>query len=126
MTKARMTLVVLMWLTPAAALAAPTGHPANPPLHVDPKLDDCSVQFAPELTQAAFGRFVREFGSVSAFKLASPPTTLGQWHFAVDVEQIWFHVEEHAAAWTTPSRIPTRTTTSARTWGSRNCARASA
>jgi hypothetical protein len=100
MTSARITMVVLMWLVPTAALAhGPNAHPADPKLHVDPAVKDCSVRFAPELTQAAFGRFAREFGSVSAFKLSSPPTTLGKWHVAVDLEQIWFSVEEKSAAW---------------------------
>jgi hypothetical protein len=46
------------------------GHPPDPALHVDPSLEDCSVIFAPELTQAAFRRFARGFGSVSAFQQA--------------------------------------------------------
>jgi hypothetical protein len=71
----------------------------DPNLHVNPSLKDCSVSFAPELTQAAFERFAREFGSVSAFKQASPPTTLGQWRFAVGVERISFTVDEKSAAW---------------------------
>jgi hypothetical protein len=86
--------VALALLLPAASRAA-----SDPPLHVDPSLKDCSVKFAPELTQGAFARFAREFGSVSAFKQASPPTTLGQWRFALGIEMSSFSVEEHAAAW---------------------------
>ena len=71
----------------------------DPPLHVDPSLKDCSVKFAPELTQSAFSRFVREFGSVSAFKMASTPTTLGRHGFLLGIENISFTVEEHANAW---------------------------
>lgn len=82
----------LVLLLPASALA----HPA---LHVDSSLDDCSIHFAPELTQSAFHRFAREFGSVSAFKQASPPTTLGARGFSVDLEQIYFSVDEDSAAW---------------------------
>lgn len=99
MTRSSMILAASMWLVPAAAFAHGSGTHEGPPLHVDPSLKDCSVQFAPELSQAAFGRFTREFGSVSAFKQAAPPTTLGRWGVAIDLEQIWFHVEEHAAAW---------------------------
>jgi hypothetical protein len=99
MTRSHMILAASIWLVPAAAFAHGSGAHSDPPLHVDASLDDCSVQFAPELSQAAFGRFAREFGSVSAFKQAAPPTTLGRWGFAIDLEQIWFHVEEHTAAW---------------------------
>ena len=96
----RKTIVLLSWLVPASAYAHGDGaHPADPNLHVDASLKDCSVQFSSELTQAAFGRFVREFGSLSAFKISAPPNTLGQWHFAIDLEQVWFRVEEHSAAW---------------------------
>ncbi len=80
-------------LLPAAAPAA------DAPLHVDPSVKECSVRFAPELTQSAFGRFAREFGSVSAFKQGAPPATLGLWGFALDVEQIYFSVEDRSAAW---------------------------
>jgi hypothetical protein len=94
-----MFLVVLMWLVPTAALAhGSDGHPADPNLRVDSGLEDCSVQFAPGLTQAAFGRFVREFGSVSAFK-TSPPTTLGKRGFAVGLEQFYFSLEDRSDAW---------------------------
>jgi hypothetical protein len=93
-------IVAVMWLVPSAALAHGSGgHPADPDLHVDASLEDCSVQFAPELGQGAFGRFAREFGSVAAFKQMSPPTTLGQWGFAIGLEQIWFSVEERSDAW---------------------------
>jgi hypothetical protein len=96
----RTVAVHLALLLPA--MAAPHGaggHPADPDLHVNPSLEDCSVAFAPELTQAAFRRFAREFGSVSAFKQASPPTTLGPWGLSVALEQIQFSVEEKSAAW---------------------------
>jgi hypothetical protein len=100
MTNARSIMVALMSLVPAGALAHGTnGHPADPDLHVDAALEDCSVQFSPELTQGAFRRFAREFGSVSAFKQMSPPKTLGQWGFAIGLEQIFFSVEERSDAW---------------------------
>jgi len=57
------------------------------------------VIFAPGLTQDAFRRFAREFGSVSAFKLTAAPTTLGQWGVALGLEQFSFSVEDKSAAW---------------------------
>ena len=100
MASARMVLVALMGLAPAVALAhGPDGHPADPNLHVDPFIEDCSVKFAPELTQGAFHRFAREFGSVSAFKMSAPPTTLGKWRSALGLEQMNFTVEEKSDAW---------------------------
>jgi hypothetical protein len=96
----RLVSMCLVLLAPVTSLAhGAASHPADPKLHVDPSLEDCSVRFAPELTQAAFGRFAREFGAVSAFKQASPPTTLGQRGFSLDLEQIYFSVDEHSAAW---------------------------
>jgi hypothetical protein len=93
MNSARGTLAALLSLVPAAALAQ------KPILHVDPSLKDCSVIFAPELTQSAFQRFVREFGSVSAFKQMSPPTTLGKGGIALGLDMIYFTVDEASDAW---------------------------
>jgi opacity protein-like surface antigen len=92
----------------AAALSFLAASPAlaHPALHVDPKLDDCEVHFAPELTQGAFERFAREFGSVSAFKQGSGPTTLGTQGAAADLEQIYFRVDEDAPAWNDTFRHP--------------------
>lgn len=100
MTKILMTLVALVWLVPAAALAhGPGEHPADPGLHVGNEYTECYVKFASNLTQDAYRRFVREFGSVSAFKMAAAPTPLGKWGVAVAVEQLSFTVDEHDAAW---------------------------
>jgi hypothetical protein len=94
MASARIVPIIsLVLLLPAAA------HPADVKLHVDPSVEECSVRFAPELTQGAFRRFVREFGSVSAFKQGSPSTTLGRRGVSLDVEQIFFTVDETSAAW---------------------------
>jgi hypothetical protein len=99
-TTACSILVAWICLLPTTALAhGPNGHPADPNLHVDASLDDCSVQFSEELTQPAFSRFVREFGSVAAFKQMSPPTTLGQWGVAVGLEYIAFSVDDKSDAW---------------------------
>lgn len=100
MTGAPRILIALVCLAPAAALAHGSGgHPADPDLHVDPSLEDCSIRFAPELTQDAFARFAREFGSVSSFKMMSPPTTLGRGGIAVGLESISFTVEDKSDAW---------------------------
>ena len=93
MNGARGTLIALLSLLPAAALAQ------KPTLHVDPSLKDCSVIFAPELTQSAFQRFAREFGSISAFKQMSPPTTLGKGGVALGLDLIRFTVDEASDAW---------------------------
>ena len=82
-----------------ALLLPATALPADVVLHVDPSVKDCEVRFSPELTQPAFRRFAREFGSVSAFKQGAPPTALGRWGVSVDVEQIFFTVDETSAAW---------------------------
>src|SRR5690349_5012117 len=94
------TTVYVVLFIPGAVFAHGTdGHPADPNLHTDAKLKDCSVVFSSELSQDAFERFATEFGGVSAFKQSSPPTTLGQWGFAVDIEQVWFEVDEKSDAW---------------------------
>lgn len=92
--------LALMALAPSVALAhGPNGHSADPDLHVNPALKDCNIQFAAELTQSAFHRFVREFGSVSAFKQVAPPTTLGRRGVAIALENISFTVAEKDDAW---------------------------
>jgi hypothetical protein len=83
----------------ALALLLPERARATPVLHVDPSLDDCEVHFAPELSQGAYRGFVREFGTISAFKQSGPPATLGKRHVAIDLEQIYFSVDEASAAW---------------------------
>ncbi len=100
MANARWILVALISLLPATALAhGAGGHPADPNLHVDPTLDDCSVMFAPNLTQGSFRRFAREFGSVSAFKPQASAATLGKGGFTFGVEQISFKVDQYSGAW---------------------------
>jgi hypothetical protein len=92
-------LVLLAVPTPGFA-HGPNGHPADPNLHVDDSsYEECFVQFAPELTQGAFRRFAREFGSVSAFKQMAPPTSLGQWGISAGVEYMWFPLEDKSDAW---------------------------
>lgn len=97
MKLARLSLAALLCLLPASARA----HEAHdgPPLHVGTGYKECFVKFAPELTQEAFGRFVREFGSVSAFDLAGSPRPLGRGHVAIAIEDLGFGLEDHAAAW---------------------------
>ena len=93
MASSRLAAFSLALLLPAAA------RPDHPRLHVDPSVKDCSVRFAPELTQDAYYRFVREFGSASAFKQSAPPETLGRWGVSLDVERLTFKVDEGSAAW---------------------------
>lgn len=98
--KKHLILAALVGLVPTAALAhGENGHAADPELHVNPNLKDCSIQFAPELTQEAFHRFVREFGSVSAFKHMGAPLALGRGRAAVSLQGIAFTVDERSDAW---------------------------
>jgi len=99
-----LTAVLATLLTPAAALAHPIDDPT---LHVDPSVKDCSVRFASNLTQPAFHRFVREFGSVSAFKQGASPTPLAAGDVVLSAEWMSFSVEEHAAAWNDTFTHPT-------------------
>lgn len=98
MTHAPIAAAALALLLPAAAFAD-GGRAYDPDLHVDPTVEDCSVAFAPELTQGAYRRFAREFGSVSAFKQGGPPITLGRRRVSVSIEDIFFTVEEKSDAW---------------------------
>jgi hypothetical protein len=100
MNRIRFALALVLCVAPSAARAhGPDGHPADPNLHVNPSLEDCNVQFAPELTQDAFARFVREFGSVSAFKQVSAPVTLGRGRLELGLGQTSFSIEDRADAW---------------------------
>ena len=89
-------LIAALLLVTAAPLAAQS---PVPPLHEDPSVDDCSVRFASTLTQAAYHRFVREFGSVSAFKQASSPATLGKGRVLFAIEYMTFTIDDRADAW---------------------------
>lgn len=96
----------LTWILFSALMAAPAtvlahgdSHAPDPDLHVDPRVTDCEVRFASELTQEAFHRFVSEFGSVSAFKQMGPPSTLGRRGFLFGVEYMSFRVEDRSDAW---------------------------
>ena len=100
MASAPTLLVALLLLAPAAALAhGSDGHAIDPPLHVDPTLEDCSVIFSADLTQDAFRRFVREFGSVSAFKPNATAAPLGRGGFTFGLEQLSFSLDDHSDAW---------------------------
>ena len=100
MASPRTIAMGLVLLLPATALAhGAGGHPADPALHVDASLEDCSVVFAPELSQAAFHRFTREFGSLGAFKQVSPPTTLGRRGVSVGLDGIAFSIDDKSDAW---------------------------
>lgn len=89
-------LVAALLLVSAAPAAAQSSFP---PLHVDPTVDDCSVRFAPVLSQGAFRRFVREFGSVSAFKQVSSPSALGKGRVLLGIEMMRFTIDDRADAW---------------------------
>ena len=95
-SSAHARLVMALLLVSAAPAAAQS---SLPPLHEDPSVDDCSVRFASTLSQGAFRRFVREFGSVSAFKQASSPATLGKGRVLFAIEQMTFTIDDRADAW---------------------------
>jgi hypothetical protein len=103
---AALASTVLM-LLPSSALAHGGSHSPDPNLHVEPSLDECEVHFAPELTQAAYRRFVREFGLLGAFKQMAPPRPLGQWKVSAGVEYMKFHIDEKAEAWNDTFSHPT-------------------
>lgn len=99
-------------VVPVLALALATAMQSqaqadHPPLHVNPSLKSCSVQFAPSLTQAAYRQFVREFGSVSAFKQMSPASTLEKGRIAMGIEVLEFTEDEWSPAWNDTFYHPT-------------------
>ncbi|MEW5916966.1 MAG: hypothetical protein AB1762_11195 [Gemmatimonadota bacterium] len=71
----------------------------HPPLHVDPSYEECHVRFAPTLTQAAFRKFAREFGSVSAYKQMASASTLGKGRVSLGIEMMTFGVDHFSDAW---------------------------
>lgn len=91
------TLTALALASLPATVRLARAEPAV--LHVDPGVEDCEVRFAPELTQASYARFVREFGSVAAFKQMGSPLVLAPRGVAVGVEYMAFSIDEHADAW---------------------------
>jgi opacity protein-like surface antigen len=81
----------------ATPLAAQTR--SHPPLHVDPAVEDCSVRFASSLSQSAFRKFAREFGTLPAFRQAAPPATLGRGRVLIGVEALTFRIDDRSPAW---------------------------
>lgn len=98
MRPTNLTITILGSVTAVTALTTPA-RADHPVLHVDPTVEDCEVRFAPELTQGSYARFVREFGSVSAFKQMGAPGVIAARGFSVGVEYMAFHVDENADAW---------------------------
>lgn len=95
----RTTVTRLITLA-ALSISAPLRAQSYPPLHVDPTLKECSVEFASTLTQSAYRRFAREFGSVSAFKQQQmAPGTLGKGRVSIAFEMMSFSVDDKADAW---------------------------
>lgn len=88
----------------AAPMKAQTSHP---PLHVDPTVKDCSVEFASNLTQSAFHRFVREFGATSAYKQVAPASALKKGSVSVGIEMMSFNVDQWSDAWNDTFAHPT-------------------
>lgn len=93
MATLRAVPLFLVLLLPTAA------RPTDAPLHVDPSVEECSIRFAPELSQTSFRRFAREFGSVSAFKQGGSPATLGRGGVAFDAQYASFSIDDRDAAW---------------------------
>jgi len=91
------SLATLVGLVSIARANPPADE--DPPLHVDPSVEDCEVHFSPELTQPAYARFVREFGSASAFKQMGTPEVVHRRGISVAIEYMRFRVDEHADAW---------------------------
>lgn len=94
-----LTITAAAALVLAAPLQAQHDHGNHPPLHVDGSYRECHVRFASTLTQNAFARFVREFGSVSAFKQMAPPTTLGKGNVSIGIEMMTFQIDHWSDAW---------------------------
>jgi opacity protein-like surface antigen len=95
------TAAALIWAAPMQA------QHSYPPLHVDPSLKECSVIFSSVLTQKSFGRFAREFGSVSAYKQLGSASTLGRGQVSLGIEMMSFIVDDNSDAWNDTFAHPT-------------------
>lgn len=93
------TLIAAAAFVLAAPLQAQHAPGNHPPLHVNDAFRECHVRFAANLTQSAFETFVREFGSVSAFKQMAAPTTLGRGNFSIGIEMMTFQIDHWSDAW---------------------------
>jgi hypothetical protein len=83
----------------AARLQAQSASASMVHLHVDPGVKECSVRFASTLTQHDFRRFVREFGSVSAFKQSASPAGIAKGDVSIGIDMISFPLEDQSDAW---------------------------
>lgn len=88
-----LALAVLMSTAATPTLAA------DPPLHVDDSVDDCSMRLDPTLEQDDFHRFVEEFGTISAFRQVGSANVIGQGRASIGIELLRFTIDENAPAW---------------------------
>lgn len=93
------TLTLAAALSAALSAAPLQAQHDHPPLHVDATVEDCEVRFSSVLTQGAYRKFVREFGTLSAFRQVAGPGTLGRGRVMVGIEALRFTVEEFDPAW---------------------------
>lgn len=71
----------------------------NTGLHVNPSLKECDVQFAANLTQASFRRFVREGGDIVSYKNLGGARVLPAGDFELAVGYASSPIDQFSGAW---------------------------
>ena len=83
----------------ANAQQTQSNRPGGPPLHVNPRWKECSIQLDAVLTQAAWRQFTGEAGVVVYFRPLVDAAPLGAGRFEVSLLQWKTGIDDHDAAW---------------------------
>jgi hypothetical protein len=92
---AAMALAFALIQTPASAQHTHDG----PPLHLNPRWEECSFQLDPSLTQAAWRQFTQEAGLVVYFRPVADARPMGRGNFEVSAVRWETGIDDADAAW---------------------------
>ncbi len=68
-------------------------------LHVNPAVEDCSIELDPSLTQGQFREFTRQLGLIASVKLLGPAEPLGTKTFDIGIEYSASPIDDSDPSW---------------------------
>ncbi len=96
----RNTLISAAMASAMALIQAPAqAQSGQPPLHVNSRWHECSIQLDPALTQTAWRQFTQEAGLVVYFRPLDDARPIGKGRFEVSVLQWQTGIDDADAAW---------------------------
>ncbi|MFQ5650445.1 MAG: hypothetical protein ACE5IY_10935 [bacterium] len=68
-------------------------------LHVNPAVNNCSIELDPSLTQSQFRKFIKQGSLIGSLKLLSPAEPLGSRRFEIGIEYSRSPIDDKDPAW---------------------------